>query len=284
MKTQEIKPNVFDYKDYRAFLQDWVRKAKYSPHGFSYRRFSRKAGFQSSNFLMLVIQGKRNLTEDSLLKCATGLDFNKQEEDFFRNLVFLNQSHTPDQKHSYLTQMLRSKKLRQMKQIERQQYEYYSTWYHPVVRELVVAKDCNGSPEEIAKRISPEVTPTQVAKSIALLESLGFIQKTESGTWRQTNPILAAAPEMHSVVIHNYHKNLLDLTRTKMDEVPETQQTVFTMTLGIKRDRLPQLQTKLKEFREEIFRLVSEDTSPEDVVLLNVQMYPVTQPKEGGAK
>lgn len=282
METTQTKPSVFSYKDYRAFLQDWVHKARFSPHGFSYRRFSRKAGFHSSNFLMLVIQGKRNLTEESLAKCAQGLEFNKQEEEFFRSLVFLNQAHTPDQKHSYLTQMLRSKKLRQMKQIERQQYEYYSTWYHPVVRELAVAQDCNGSPEEIAKRISPEVTPAQVSKSLTLLESLGFIQKTETGTWRQTNPIIAASPEMRSVVIHNYHKNVLDLTKTRMDEVPEEQQTVFTMTLGIKRERLPQLQAKLKEFREEIFRLVSEDTSPEDVVLLNVQMVPVT--KTAGAK
>ncbi len=282
MTTPDTRPSVFNYKDYRVFLQDWVHKAKFSPHGFSYRRFSKKAGFQSSNFLMLVIQGKRNLTEESLTKCATGLDFNKQEEEFFRSLVFLNQAHTPDQKHSYLTQMLKSKKLRQMKQIERQQYEYYSTWYHPVVRELVVAKDCNGSPEEISKRISPEVTPAQVAKSIALLESLKKKKKTESGTWRQTNPIISAAHEMRTVIIHNYHKNLLDLTKARMDEVPETQQTVYTMTLGIKRSRLTQLQTKVKEFQEEVFRLVSEDTSPEDVVLLNVQMYPVT--KTGGDK
>ena len=277
MKTTETKPSIFNYKDYRAFLQDWVQKARFSPHGFSYRRFSKKAGFHSSNFLMLVIQGKRNLTEESLIKCAAGLDLNKQEEEFFRNLVFLNQAHTPDQKHSYLTQMMRSKKLRQMKQIERQQYEYYSTWYHPVVRELAVAQDCHCSPEEIAKKISPEVTPTQVAKSIALLESLGFIEKAESGTWRQTNPIISAAPEMRTVIIHNYHKNVLELTKFKMDEVPEEKQTVFTMTLGIKRERLVQLQTKIKEFREEIFRLVSEDTSPEDVVLLNVQMFPVTK-------
>jgi uncharacterized protein (TIGR02147 family) len=277
MTTPETKPSVFNYKDYRAFLQDWVHKARFSPHGFSYRRFSKKAGFQSSNFLMLVMQGKRNLTEESLIKCATGLDFNKQEEEFFRSLVFLNQAHTPDQKHSYLTQIMRSKKLRQMKQIERQQYEYYSTWYHPVVRELAVGQNCDGSPEEIAKKISPEISPAQAAKSLTLLESLGFIQKTESGKWRQTNPIISAAPEMRTVIIHNYHKSVLDLIKFKMDEVPEEKQTVFTMTLGIKRERLGQLQAKSKEFREEIFRLVSEDTSPEDVVLLNVQMLPVTK-------
>lgn len=282
MNTHPHKVNIFDYKDYRVFLQDWVRRSKDTQPHFSYRWFARKAGFQSSNFLMLVTQGKRNLTEDSLIKCANGLDLNKQEEEFFRNLVFLNQAQTPDKKNSYLKQLLRSKKVRQMKRIERQHYEYYSTWYHPVVRELVVAKGCNGTPEEIVKRLAPEVTPSQVAKSIALLEALGFIQKTESGGWRQTSSIITTAPELGSVALHNYHKTLLELTQGQMDTLPPEQQTMFCMTLGVRRDRIPQLQAKLREFQNEIFQLVSEDVTPEEVVLLNVQMYPVTKP--GGEK
>lgn len=284
MKTTASNVTVFGYQDYRVFLQDWVRHEKSTRPHFSYRWFSKKAGFQSSNFIMLVMQGKRNLTEDSLMKCATGLELNKQEEEFFKNLVYLNQAHTQDQRASYLKQMLQSKKVRQQKRIEREHYEYYSTWYHPVVRELVVAKGCSGTPEEVAERIGPEVTPAQVAKSIALLESLGFIQKTESGKWRQSSAIISTAPELEHVVLNTYHKALLDLTRTQMDATPPERQTVYSMTLGIHKDRLPQLQAKVQEFKNEIFKLVSEDINPEEVVLLNVQMYPVTKANDGGAK
>jgi uncharacterized protein (TIGR02147 family) len=230
----------------------------------------------------MVMQGKRNLTEDSLIKFAAGLELNKQEEEYFRNLVFLNQAQTPDIKNSYLKQMLRSKKVRQMKRIERQHYEYYSTWYHPVVRELVVAKGCSGTPEEVAEKIAPPITTAQAAKSIALLESLGFIQKTESGKWRQSSSIISTSPELEPVVIHNYHKAILDLAKSRMDALPSEQQQSFCMTLGIHKDRIPQLRAKLREFQSEIFKLVSEDINPEEVVLLNVNLFPVTQPKGGG--
>lgn len=284
MTTATHQPTVFEYKDYRVYLQNWVQHSKATRPHFSYRWFSKKAGFQSSNFLMLVLQGKRNLTEDSLKKCVTGMDLNKQEEEFFRNLVFLNQSQNQDQKHAYLTQMLRSKKVRQQKRIERQHYEYYSTWYNPVVRELAVAKGCTGTPEEIAERLAPQVTPAQVAKSLALLESLGFIQKTADGKWRQSSTIISTSPELEHVVLHSYHKNVLEVTQSRMDALPPEQQQVFSMTLGIRKDRMAQLNAKLQEFQSEIFKLVAEDINPEEVVLLNVQLVPVSKPYKDGAK
>lgn len=272
--------SVFEYKDYRAYLKDWVEHAKATRRAFSYRWFAKKAGFHTSNFLMLVIQGKRNLTEESLKKCALGLELNKQEEEFFRNLVFMNQSSAPDDKNTYLQNMLQSKKFRQLRQIEGKQYEYYSTWYHPVVRELVVSQACNGSAEEIAKKLSPTITSAQVAKSIALLESLGMIQKDKSGSWHQTDAIISTGPELASLIVHNYHKHLLDLSKQKMDDVPSARRDVSSLTLGIRRDRLPQIIAKIRQFRSDMLKLVSEDTDPEEVVLLNMQLYPVTH-KEG---
>ncbi len=280
MKTTTPKLSIFEYKDYRVFLKEWVEQAKATRRTFSHRWFAKKAGFHTSNFLMLVIQGKRNLTEESLKKCALGLELNKQEEEFFRNLVFMNQANTPDEKNVYLQHMLQSKKFRQLRQIEGKQYDYYSTWYHPVVRELVVSQTCQGSAEEIAKRLTPTVTPAQVAKSIALLESLGMIQKGSDGTWQQTDTIISTGPELASVIVHNYHKHLLELSKQQMDEAPSARRDVSSLTLGIRRDRLPEIIAKIRQFRGELLRLVSEDTNPEEVVLLNMQLYPVTH-KEG---
>ncbi|MBI4412615.1 MAG: TIGR02147 family protein, partial [Deltaproteobacteria bacterium] len=50
-----------------------------------------------------------------------------------------------------------------------------------------------------------------------------------------------------------------------------------SMTLGVKRERLPQLRAKIREFRQEILKLVANDTEPEEVALLNIQLYPVTK-------
>lgn len=100
MSRKHAAINLFDYKDYRAFLKDWFVASKKLSRSFSHRSFAKKAGFQTSNFLMLVIKDQRNLTEQSLEKVIQGLELNKQEQDFFRNLVFLNQSSSHDDKVS----------------------------------------------------------------------------------------------------------------------------------------------------------------------------------------
>lgn len=277
MKSGDTKINLYEYTDYRKYLKDWFAAGKLTRQSYSYRVFSKKAGFKSTNFIMLVIQGHRNLSEESLSKCSVALHLNKQEQEFFRNLVFFNQSQTHQDKDNYYQRLLQSKKFSQLKPIEKQQYEYYSAWYHPVVRELVASKDFDGTPEWIAKKLSPPITPAQAGKSIDLLESLGFITKNGNGGWKQCSSIISTGPELTSVVVHNYHKHLLDLSKDVMDKLSLEYRDTSAMTLGVPRERLPQLRDKIREFRKEILKMVSDDTHPEAVALLNIQFYPVTK-------
>lgn len=272
--------SVFDYKDYRAFLNDWYADAKTRGPGFSHRAFAKRAGLGSTNFFMLVMQGKRNLTESSIKMVMRGLKLNKQEQEFFHNLVFFNQAKTHEDKDSYYRKLLQSKKFRQAKPIEKESYEYYSSWYHPVVRELVAAVDFDGTPEWIASRISPPITPVQAAKSIELLERLGFVERTDSGKWRQVSTIISTGPEVTSIIVHRYHKELLGLSMSVMDKLSMKERDVSSLTLGVKRERLPEIMARIREFRQEILKMVSMDTEPEEVAQLNIQFYPVTNVKK----
>ncbi len=272
--------DIFQYKDYRRFLQDWYQAAK-STGALSYRSFAQRAGLKSINFLKFVMEGDRNLSEKSIAQFALALKLNKQESEFFRNLVFYNQAETHDDKNRAYQSLLRSRKYHDLKPIESAQYEYYSTWYHPAVRELVVAKANDGTPEWIASRLSPEVTVEQVVKSLELLERLGMIRKDEAGRWRQASLLVSTGAELASHVVHRYHKVLLDLAGHVMDDVSGNgashRRDVSTMTLGVAKERIPQLKKRVQEFRQDILKLVASDTEPEEVIQLNIQMFPLTQ-------
>ena len=281
MTRRETTVNLFEYRDYRKYLKDWYGAAQNQRPRYSFRALAQRAGFKSSNFLMLVMQGKRNLTEESTAKVARALSLHKQEGEFFRNLVLFNQAETHEEKDIHFRQLIQSKKFSLLRPIEKKNYEYYSSWYHPVVRELVVAKEFDGTPEWIAEKIYPPITPAQAAKSIELLEKIGLIEKTQDNKWKQPQTLLTTGPELISVVVHNYHKALLDLTLGIMDKLSMRYRDVSAMTLGIRRERLPQLRDKVREFRREILKLVADDTEPDDVVQLNIQFFPVTKIAEG---
>jgi uncharacterized protein (TIGR02147 family) len=146
-----------------------------------------------------------------------------------------------------------------------------------VVRELAVSKDFDGTPEWIAKKIFPPITAVQAAKSLELLEQLGFLEKTGENQWRQSSTLLSTGPEIVSHIVVNYHKNLLDVTKEVLETVPAGKRDVSTMTLGVTKDRLSELKKKIQEFRQEILKLVSVDTQPEEVVQLNIQLFPLTK-------
>jgi uncharacterized protein (TIGR02147 family) len=270
-------PDLYAFEDYRAYLRAWYKAAKSTRRGFSYRSFSAKAGFRTSNFLLLVMTGRRNLTQQSADRMCRGLGLNKQEQEFFHNLVFMNQAKTTEEKRSYFERILQSKQYRERKPIEQQHYQYYSQWYHPVVRELVCSSAFDGTPAWLSHRLYPHVTPAQCAKSIELLENLELIARTDTGRWEQSSTILSTGARLTSLIVHNYHKVILDLAKTLMDRLSAKDRDISTMTMGIATGRLPELQAKVEQFRKEVIALVSNDDNPCEVAQLSIQLFPLTR-------
>ncbi len=279
-KKNDITINLFRYDDYRKFLKDWYNNAKASRGSFSFRTFSKRAGFKSTNIFKLVMDGDRNLTEESLPNFIKGLKLNKQEQEFFRNLVLFNQAKNHVQKDYHYQRLLQSRKFNKLKPIDKRHYEYCSTWYHAVVRELIVSNKFDGTAQWIVDRIRPALTLMQIEKSIDLLERLGFINKTDDGKWKQATPLLSTGSEVSSLILMNYHSNLLDLTKERLSNVLSTDRDISSMTLGVTKESLSVLKKRIQDFRKEIMKYVSTDTNPDNVVQLNIQMYPVTSLSE----
>jgi uncharacterized protein (TIGR02147 family) len=277
MKKRASKINLFKYLDYRSYLLDWYRELKTSRNSVSFREFSKRAGLKSTGYLKLVMEGKRNLTDESVEQFILALGLNKQEQEFFRSLVHYNQAKTIEQKDAGYQRLLRSRKFSQLRKIDKEQYEYYADWYHPVVRELILSTKYDGTPESIAKQISPAVTPAQVEKSIQLLEKLGFIEKTPENRWKQASSLVSTGAEVASHIVFTYQKNLLDLSKETLQALPPAKRDVSTMTLGIAPGRLPQLKKMIQDFRKEVLKLVAVDTEIDKVVQLNIQLFPLAE-------
>jgi hypothetical protein len=82
-----LTPEQYMVKSFREFL--FIRYAYLKaalPKGFSYRDFSRRAGFGSPNYLKLVMDGDRNLAPESFYKFMSGLYVSEMDEAFVRAL------------------------------------------------------------------------------------------------------------------------------------------------------------------------------------------------------
>ena len=157
MVREAPKPaDLFNYQDYREYLIDWFTNSKKSNRAMSFRYFAKKADLQSPNYLKLVMEGKRNLALEGISKFAQGLALNKMESQYFKHLVLYNQSANPDDALSHFQQMTRCQKFARVRPVEKDEFELYSEWYHPIIRELVTAKNFDGTALWLAKKIRPD--------------------------------------------------------------------------------------------------------------------------------
>ncbi len=269
--------NLFQYLDYREYLRDYYVEQKKTRAGFSLRTFSKKAGFGSSNLLKLVMDGERNLTEESLTKFMKGLNLNKKEQEFFRNLVHFNQAKTHENKNYYYHKLLQSKHFNNLKPMEKEQYEFYSTWYHAVVRELITSDKYDGHIDSLYEKITPKISVKEIEKSVALLENIGFIKKTKNGKWKVSDTIVTTGPECASVILMNYHKSFLNLVKEEIENVPPDHRDVSVLTLGVDKNKLPEIKKRVQKFRQDILKLVSDQKNPSEVLALAIQLLPLTK-------
>jgi len=200
---------------------------------FSYRFFSGKAGFRSPNFLKLVIDGKRNLSPDSVEKFVRALKLNRREADFFRILVHLNQARTVDEKRIYVEQIMRFQPVRYIHPLRQEQYEYYSQWYNIAIREAVGLPDFVEDPAWIARKLVPPISPGQARKALDLLLRLGLLRREESGRLVQTDAFITTGDEVTSTSVANYHREMMRKGSEAIDLFPPADRDISSVTMSL---------------------------------------------------
>ncbi|MGZ3686795.1 MAG: TIGR02147 family protein, partial [Bdellovibrionota bacterium] len=209
MAKELSKTSIFEYSDYRVFLKDWFSEEKKEREAVSFRFFSRAAGFSSPNFLKLVMDGKRNLSTLSIEKFSRALKLTKEEADFFRTLVSLNQSRSPEERRSHAEQLLKSRPYQKLHPLKSAQFAYYSSWYVVAIRELVDTKNFNEDPHWIASRLKPSITVTEAKRALEILFSLGLIRRNPEGRIVQSDSLLTTEDEVASVSVADFHREMI---------------------------------------------------------------------------
>lgn len=279
-----VEQPVFLYMDYREYLGNWYERTQKHHPRFSLRAFAKLVGFRSHNFLKMVMQGKRNLTGESIQKLVKGLKLGRREGSYFRTLVFYNQATDPEERQQFYEQLLQAQELSQVKTLLQDQYTYYSAWYHTVVRELISHSQFKEDPVWIASRLSPSITAEEAQESLELLQRLGLIERDSAGKFRPSAKLVTTGPEVYAQSVVQYHRSILDLAKAAIDRFPRQKRDISSLTLGISQGMLPILKRRIQLFREEVMRLISTDQVTDTVIQLNFQLFPLTTLAEEGKK
>lgn len=89
MNKLSVPPQIYNYRDYRNFLQDSFDFSQNKNSQWSYEAWARRLGLKNNSSLIKILKGQRDAGPDIQKRFSEYFKFNPEEEEFFKDLVKL---------------------------------------------------------------------------------------------------------------------------------------------------------------------------------------------------
>jgi uncharacterized protein (TIGR02147 family) len=275
------RPKIEEYHSYRQFLADFFAYKKSLRATFSYRRLSDLVGTKSPNFLLLVIQGKRNMSEKIGESVAKVFELTLPEKDYFLALVRKENAENAAQLEEADHALLRALSKLTTKEITRGNTEILARWFHLVVRELVFLPDFNPSGEWISNRLNQLITPEEAHKSLDFLLRTGFLKKDDAGKWQATDPVVDTGEHFSNASVLRTHLETMAVWQSILPGLPENKRELGLLNIPISSAKIPEFKKRIRAFQDEIVGWLQSETEFDEVVQLGCYLIPLTEKRDG---
>ena len=273
------KINLFDYTNYRDFLRDKYDELKNESSSFSYRYFSMKCGYSSPNFLKLVTEGKRNLSQESVKKFSHFFKFDKNEKIYFEKLVKLNQAKCTSERAETAKEILKSTLFNRVHPLAKDQFEYTSKWYYVAVRELLATENHPLGVKRISELIFPKVSETKIKRALEILIRLKMVKKINN-RFVQTEEVVSTGDEVTYSGVADYHREMMRLASNSIDEISREHRDISGVAIGLSDEGIKELKQMIQAFRKDVLELSERDKKKRVVYQVSLQMFPLSKVEE----
>lgn len=270
-------PDVHAFLEYRRFLDAWFGAKKASNPRYSHRLFARLAGHKNPSLLLLVVQGKRNLSPANVEGFARAMSLSAEEGRFFAALVALDQADNHSQQNEAWALISASRRFREARALDGLGFEVISHWYYSAIHELARTDGFRSDPVWISRNLRPRVTSSQAKKALEVLTSLGMLVPDDNGKLEPVDVSLATPHEVAGLAARNYHDGMLDLARRSITDAARDERHLSAVTVCISPSLLPQLKREIDAFQERLLDLCDgSDAPPEQVYQVHMALFPLS--------
>ena len=271
--------DIFTFIDFKEYLKKYYDFKKSMSPAFSYRYLAEKAGFNNKGFLFNIIKGTKKLSKSHCFQLSQALGHSKKEADYFENIVAYAQAKNEKERTYFLKEALRitNSTNASMQLIRKDQFEYYSTWYHSAIRSLINIIPVTDNYQDICTHLHSRLTVPQVKKSIRLLERLELIKKDESGIYRLTQKSIRTSSEITQTARNQFHADCIELAKKALQIESPDKRNAVSITMGISNNAYREITEVTQTFITTLANIVKNDTNnPERVYQYELLLFPLS--------
>jgi uncharacterized protein (TIGR02147 family) len=282
-------PDLGNYLDYRLYLADYYKYRRQISardiRPYNYSVFSAAADIKSPNYLKMIIEGKRNLSDDMISKFARAMSFNKDLTEEFRLLVNFSQSSDPGERNMFLKALNEYRVASKLKrgEIDKKAFEKIPNWITWILYAMIDQQDVKFTAEHIHELLRGKARFEDIEAAIVKLVESGEITIDENGTAKKARTLMDSADEVPVALVRKLQTELIYLGLESLFRDSPVEREFGTATLSLTKAEFEDLRFNLRKFRKDIQKNVSvaRSTAPgERVYQLNLQLFPVTDKSE----
>lgn len=266
---------IFEYTEFRQFLQDRFELRKKENAAFSLRWVASKAGMDPGT-LSRVMKGERKLDTRFSGRLGQALGLVGDEREYFENLVLFSQARSQTEKNQFYEKMLKllGSKVRSL---EERQYAYYSEWYYVAVRELLNVHAFKGDFQELAKLLRPAIRPQDARKAVQLLLESGLVEVDPDGVYQLTEKLITSGEGISSMLADNFHLAMGEMALRAIQEMDRKERSFSSLTLSLSEAGMESVDAALARFRRTVMEIAKRDADVDGVYQMNFQIFPLSR-------
>jgi uncharacterized protein (TIGR02147 family) len=272
--------SLFDYLDYRQFLRALFAEKKRENTGFSHRSLMGKLSLQAPGHILFIMQGKRRLTTAIALRLASYLKFSKKEQRYLLALIRYSDAKTPAEKQ-YAFEELMQLRQHHSSIVAPDSYRFYEKWYYSALRAVLDVEHIKDDYQQLASLLRPVITAAQAREAVELLLGIGMVCRDETGRLRPAQPSISTGDAWQSAIIHNLQRQFIELSKESLDRFDRKDRDISNLTITVSGQTFDLIKKKVAELRSQIMSMACAEQTPDKVLQVNIQLFPLTAPGKG---
>ena len=259
-------------------MRDFYEERKRSSL-FSWREFSKLAGFTSPNYIQLVCEGKSRLSKTGVEKVATAMELAGSDRDYFLAMERFGDAKSDAKKIQAFNEMQNIAKENRLRVVDGEAFKYFESWVNPVMRELAPIKP-GAKPLELARNCYPVVSATEVRQSLDFMVHANFLKKVGEDTYVQTEKVVTGSSAAIPLALRSMNRQMSKFATDAIDDIPPEKRHTAGVTLGMSNATYKWLVQKLESLRQQVVAMAAKEKDYDKVYRLNLQLFPLTKGKE----
>ncbi|WII72635.1 TIGR02147 family protein [Bdellovibrio sp. 22V] len=289
-----VPPVLSDYMNYRQFLADFYqykRKAsKGSLRAYNYAVFSAAANIKSPNYLKMIIEGKRNLSDDMIGKFGKALGFMKEQTEEFRLLVNFTQATDPAERNMYLKKLSEHRVAGKLKsgEIDRKTWEKVPNWVAWIIYAMIDQEGVSFDTASLKNLLRGKASEDEIDTALTTLINSGELRRDEvTGELKKNRSLIESPEDIPVALVRKLQSQLMYLGLESLYQDQPTDREFGTLTMSLTKAEFEEIKFKLRQMRKGLHKdnsIARMKGKGERVYQLNIQLFPVTNAVENLAK